>query len=412
MTLCALGAETSPWETLRKTFEESIQKAGETSKAELDGKLDQYVKALDQSAKNLQREGDLDALLAVKKEIERCQAEKKVPDQTPANTAPVIQKSQDDYRQWARQASLDKSRRILDLLAKYQVRLEVMKKEFTVKGQFDDALAVKTESEQADKIAAVQAARFAVADSEAATPAPTVSQPGPPADGITCPLCGGTGLAKCPRCRGSGQCPSCGGQGQKPSGLKGNKGTVSCVTCKGTGQCPVCGGTGSDKAVCPRCKGAKVVPGVGRSPQAPLSPVAVPAPAAPFPVMSPADEKPVKGADSLEGYATRVASLRRLFTEGKADEFDFEEAARSADKHKGELMTSSVFLLEGHPRQVRVAGTAHDAGLGGHTLTPAALNVGQKAESLSWELKRSDRVVITYGIVSEDQMMLFDVRRE
>lgn len=104
-------------------------------------------------------------------------------------------------------------------------------------------------------------------------------------DASACSTCADSGMIDkretCGTCKGDGkvvnaktaQCPACGGSGRRSSGIK-YQGTF-CRACRGTGiknetrfvTCGVCAGAGYkvSRVLCPTCKGASAVNGVGET---------------------------------------------------------------------------------------------------------------------------------------------------
>ena len=112
----------------------------------------------------------------------------------------------------------------------------------------------------------------------------------------------------------------------------------------------------------------------------------------------------------MRTYSERIASLQQTFQNGKPRFANFDEVTANPEKVAGELLSSEVHLVDGRPRQIRVATSVDDAKLGGQTLVPASAEVGEKASKLAWSIKRTDKIVIIYGVVNKDNITVFDIR--
>ena len=115
---------------------------------------EQYTKALEGSAAMLQKQGNLDGVLAVKAEIQRFKRTGTVPEQSPENTHESVIKMQGIYRGSKAKSDVTKGQSIGELTAKYLTYLEGMQKKLTQEGKFEDAVRVKTEAERARKLQA------------------------------------------------------------------------------------------------------------------------------------------------------------------------------------------------------------------------------------------------------------------
>jgi len=120
---------------------------------------------------------------------------------------------------------------------------------------------------------------------------------------------------------------------------------------------------------------------------------------------------PVRSTTDLTDYTQRLRTLNAAFETRKWVLGDFESIVRNPEKHIGKLFSSHAYLVDARPRRVRLAATQHDARIGGHSLVPFSVKVGEKASKLSWSIKRSDKVGIIYGVVSKDHLSLFYIKK-
>jgi len=400
-------------DSLRQSYEQSVQKQQVGAGTALLGKLDDYRKALSALADKFQKAGDLEGLLACKQEQERFEMDKQIPLEPASGTPAAIAKLQTDYRKSVAQMETDKYSGLLALTEKYVGQLNALKKQLTVQGEIDEALKMKAEVERVKTSAPVAAAEFAIAELGARTAAATAPA-GEDQATLPCAHCGGTGRVapSCPKCKGTGRCSACGGKGMVPSQLKGTKGNIRCVPCKGTGKCREC--SGPDKQVaCTICQGtgkvAKPLPPKGKQPPSSGPAQVAVAP----PAKDSASGSPVKGsADAeLDQYLETMAVLHKQFQDGVITKVEADKAFASPLKFAGKVLQSKVYLVNGHPRGVRVAPTYDDIPKGGNLLIPYSMEVGTKAQETSKDVGANGQVVITYGVVSRDNITLFAITR-
>ncbi len=270
---------------LQAIYEQSVRKIESDHAEETRARPKQYRALLHAALQTYQRQGDLNAVLAIQAEQKRFAATGSVPDASDTKTPPIVANVRTDWRERNEQADLARHRAIANLADRYTARLETLKREHTVQGRFKDAVAAQKEIDRVRGSAPVTAAQFALALAEResappepppeAEPAPVPVAPPPPPEtrpptatakpapvpsvrpGV-CTRCEGTRRADndCPACQGTGQCRNCQGTGQRRSGMRGVRGTVGCVTCRMTGHCRKCEGTGKRPGPCPACKGS------------------------------------------------------------------------------------------------------------------------------------------------------------
>jgi hypothetical protein len=401
--------------SIKSVYEKSLQKIEQDAAADMAARSGQYVRLLEQAMKALQANGDLDGLLAIRKEKERFELQKKVPENPPPDTPAQVAKIQADYRKLVADAEVAKNRQIVTLTDTYIGKLDGLKKDFTMLGKMDDAIQLKGEVDKALSSAVYTAAKFALADQETKSVAKTTPDPAPSAGTaakmMACFRCNGTGKivqSSCNACSGTGRCSVCDGRGQKRSGLKGSSGMVGCNTCRATGKCRTCNGSGSTTSAepCPTCNGTGKIPEpdrpAGREPPTLVTPRPQPQP----PITRP--PVPVDNRD-LDDYAATVTKLKKAYEERRSEEADFDEVIHSQKAFKGKLLRSKVYIVDARPRNVRVAGNLEDAKRNGQLLIPSCVDVGNKAEAVRMEIRPKDPVVITYGVVNEDNLTLFDI---
>lgn len=398
-------------ESMRRDYELSLQKQQAESGVAAIGKGNDYIKSLAALADTLQKAGDLEGLVAAKQEKERFEKEKQVPPQSPAGLPPPVIKLQTDYRKNLAQAETEKYTGLISLTDKYVGQLNALKKQMTVDGQIDEALKMKAEADRVKSSPPVSAAQFALAELVAKKEAASAPVEGA-VETVPCIRCNGTGRVApdCLRCGGSGRCVSCKGKGQVPSMLKGMGGVVRCTPCKGTGKCREC--SNADKMVaCTACKGSGVLA------KAPPPRIYAPRYTSSPPPAAPSNEGRVDSAakalvdSELDQYLETMASLHAQFKNGSVGREPAEKVLANPLQYGGKVLQSKVYLINGHPRGIRVAATRDAIPKGGTLLVPYSMDVGMKAQDTSKEVGANGEVVITYGVVNRDNITLFAISR-
>lgn len=401
-------------DALRQDYEQALQKVQMESGVAA-GKAGQYAKALAALADKLQKDGDLEGLLAAKKEKERFDKAKQVPEETPADLPPAVAKLQTDYRKSVSQSETDRNTAILTLTGKYVARLDALKKQLTMQGQIDEALKLKAEGERAKTSPVVASAEFALAEltTKPAPQPPSAATSDTTSDMVPCDKCEGTGhtAPPCPKCSNTGKCSSCDGRGMVPSPMKGTKGNLRCIPCKGSGQCRVC--SGQEKQIaCAACQGSGKVaaPVLPRRDAGPKS--------SPWAIASPSSKGTAVGKNTmgqvdteLDQYLEKMAGLHQLFKDGDFTPAAADKVIANPTPYTGKIIQSKVYLINGHPRGVRVAPSYEAIPKGGSLLIPYSRDVGVKAEEVFKAVGENGEVIVTYGIVSKENITLFDITR-
>lgn len=176
---CEEKAETPRdlFEKQQVTYQKELQKIMQDEIAGIEDVGKKYVEKLKVLEKKFQNDGLLDPLLAVKKEIERFQSEKKIPDHALVREFPETAAVQNEYFAGVKTARLETARRIIALAGLYEKSLKDLEVEFTKKGEVDLAIEVRKHREGISTREDFVKARTLVAE---ATP--------PPARETTAPL--------------------------------------------------------------------------------------------------------------------------------------------------------------------------------------------------------------------------------
>ena len=314
---------------------------------------------------------------------------------------------------------LDRSNAVLALAGRYAARLDALKKQLTMQGQIDEALKFKAEVDRVRTSPAVASAQFALAEiaSKTAKPGPAASPAEVAGETVACEKCGGTGRVTpdCPKCGNTAKCAACGGRGFVPSPMKGTRGTLKCVPCKGTGKCREC--SAPDRhAACPPCQGTGKVAGALRPrtsrPERPPAPAAAGEEPAAGNGEARVDNAALARADTeLDEYLDKMSALHKLFKNGDIAPVEAGKALANPTKYAAKVLQSKVYLINGHPRGVRVAPTFNDIPKGGNLLLPYSRDVGVKAQETFKAVGENGEVVITYGVVNPENITLFDINK-
>ncbi|OGV65425.1 MAG: hypothetical protein A2283_18045 [Lentisphaerae bacterium RIFOXYA12_FULL_48_11] len=387
-----------------------------------------YAKQLKDLEQSLTSKGDLEGILAVRKEKSRF-------SQTTNLTTAVIVPAPDELKNLQlKNVSLfsslqtEKETAAVKLKSVYLEKLEELKKALTQNLKISEAVKVKEEINKVNSQNTVIGSKPA-----------TGTQAVPAGESIItyevtpCNSCMGAGrkAEACLRCKGTGSCPSCNGIGKKPSAMRDSRKAkknaedllVICTVCSGKGKCQTCKGSGlSDKFTdCTVCQGAgKIRKAVRTVVATPLPPVTnnvssnIPAQAANLtpllPKATPTNVPSSNGAQ-LEEYANTVKALRSNFEKGVAREIEFDTASASPDKYTGMLLKSSVYLIEATPRRITIGTSREDIIRGGTAMRADSLEAGKKAVDLFWSLKRDDKVTVTYGIINTSNIIYFGIEK-
>ncbi|MEI6217841.1 MAG: DUF1080 domain-containing protein [bacterium] len=164
-----------------KTREENAWKYVEKKNAAIAG----YTNVLIALESVLKAKGDLDGILAVRKERENLATltDGSLPT---GETIPAIDDLRAKRKKIVVQVVLEEKRELVATAQQYADRLKIMEKELTVAGKIDDAVSVQARRKKLAEDPDVLEAAAAIKESLAAA-ATTVSSDAPPADTVTTP---------------------------------------------------------------------------------------------------------------------------------------------------------------------------------------------------------------------------------
>ena len=156
----------------KSVYERESSKIETTHEKRLQGILSAYETNLKAIKEQLKKTGDLEGVLACRKEQDRFRKEKSVPQKPPASLPEVIRRAQSLYHQTAANARVDMVRECKTLASNYLGRLAPMKKALVFREKLDEAIAVDSE---------IKRVKFIIADIESGVmrprPAPINPQP-------------------------------------------------------------------------------------------------------------------------------------------------------------------------------------------------------------------------------------------
>ncbi len=165
----------APLSDMRATWNKSLASIEKQSESAITVLQGQYSRALAAFESKCRKDGDLDALIAVRTEIKRFN------DQEVVNAAETqtghIQQLQKGYIDTIEKIPYDRATRILNLRDQYDRSLESQQTALTKSDHLEQALALKTERTTINQLPKVTAAQFLVAEWEADHPTPTPSEP-------------------------------------------------------------------------------------------------------------------------------------------------------------------------------------------------------------------------------------------
>jgi len=184
---------------LKAVYEKEAVKIEDAYQRSLKYALSEYGRDLHALEGHYKKAGDLNATLAMKKELARFDSDKSVPDEPPATLLGPAKKAQAAYHQRVKDAGTDRAKQLWLLTGNYRKRLDAMKKTLVSQDKLEEAVAVDSEMKRV---------KFIVAEVELIlskpTPRPVPNEKKPairrplrthrPGDGMTMELGDGVGM--------------------------------------------------------------------------------------------------------------------------------------------------------------------------------------------------------------------------
>jgi hypothetical protein len=128
---------------------------------------DDYARLLESLRKAKQTAGDLDGVLAVKKEIDRFALDPHLSPEALVTSPPELRALQSRCADYSNKLRLQRSRKRADLFADYLKRLNAMQRNLTVAGKLEEAVAVNSEIKRIEALPELAEVRAAVAAASA-----------------------------------------------------------------------------------------------------------------------------------------------------------------------------------------------------------------------------------------------------
>jgi len=138
----------------KNIYEKSVQSIEAKYQEGLETYLNNYRNSLNAVIEMLKKKGDIDALLLVKQEKKRFEAENTVPEDIPLNLPRSVVKVRAGYSKSVSEAELVKKRKMFDILSKYLSRLNSLKRELTINDKLDEATRVNSEIKRVEFVKA------------------------------------------------------------------------------------------------------------------------------------------------------------------------------------------------------------------------------------------------------------------
>lgn len=168
-------------ERLQTTFVSELAKIRKTYDKKNETLKSSYIESVTALQKKKQSEGELQPLLAIKKELDRFKITGDITDEALVKNVKSLYEIQLAYIRECKNIAPEEAEQIVKLSKFYDRSLEKMQKDLTRKGQLEDAVAVKNERDSLWQMSVVKKAQDLSASAEAASDntKPTAQQPEP-----------------------------------------------------------------------------------------------------------------------------------------------------------------------------------------------------------------------------------------
>lgn len=183
-SLAGVAAHSAP-KTLgdyKANFEKQTRSITDEYEATVQRASHAYMKSVDYTLNTAREKGDLDAVIAGKKEKKRFEEEENVPDESPVGLPEALARIQSGYHAFVGAATLRRDKKTEWLLKKYVATLERLKRKYVIKDKIDEALDVRGELQKAEFLLAEVSQRIPETES---MPTPTSSKKAEPKQGWT-----------------------------------------------------------------------------------------------------------------------------------------------------------------------------------------------------------------------------------
>jgi S1-C subfamily serine protease len=146
----------------RRIFEQQLEKIEVDAGKSLEQWPEQYIQALKALAAKFQKDGELDAILMVRKEQERFTTARKIPNEALVETPEELRELQDKALKTTEEAEINRCRQVLALSEKYAGALESLKQLLTQRSQIEQAVSADNEIDMLPIRPEVLAARISL----------------------------------------------------------------------------------------------------------------------------------------------------------------------------------------------------------------------------------------------------------
>jgi len=163
---------------LKLKYDSELTRIGTKHDETLNSLLDTYERTLERIVDISKQKGELDTMLAARKELARFKEEKTVPTEPSAPLPELLQKARSGYHDAHSKAVSAHDVKAKDLTAHYVAALDRLVRDLTRKDAVDEALLAKQEKERAEFILADAESRVKAAKPPPEPPAATM--PGKP----------------------------------------------------------------------------------------------------------------------------------------------------------------------------------------------------------------------------------------
>ncbi|MDD4872971.1 MAG: hypothetical protein PHR77_20650, partial [Kiritimatiellae bacterium] len=150
----------------RTTYEIELRKINYAEFTDMSAIQESHIQAMKVLQKKMQEAGNLEALLATGKEIERFRAENKIEKSNLSLDVPDLLVLQNGYIKSVEKLSLDKARKIMALAQGYDKSMSSLQEVLTRKNDINGAMEIKNAREAVKQRAEVTSAGFLLADAE------------------------------------------------------------------------------------------------------------------------------------------------------------------------------------------------------------------------------------------------------
>lgn len=164
---------------LKKIYEQETQSIETDVAGRLEAALGDYEKALVSIEDRCRKSGDLNGLLAVRKEKERLQTEKSVPDKNSSGVPTSVADARASYHRAAADAKVRHATRIRTLSVNYAKHLTALRKQLVIRDKLKQAQVVDGEIKRIDLIVALVTTEIPDAAKPDPKPVPRERKPTP-----------------------------------------------------------------------------------------------------------------------------------------------------------------------------------------------------------------------------------------